>query len=189
MNDNNKQKNCTVCKKTFTPTRKGHINCSSVCNSRAAWLRKKGDDVIKDCPICNKPSVVVKNKRYCSSKCTIKASKKRQNNIKFKVIRRVRCRIKTALKVHVSNKLALNLLGCSLDEYCNYLESFFNDDMNWNNMSDWDIDHTKPICEFKLPFENSLAFNFLNTRPMLRDEHILKTTEWRISDYPLNRSE
>jgi len=65
------------------------------------------------------------------------------------------------------------LLGVSLSGYKKYLEIFFYKNMTWDNFSEWDIDHVKPIKEFDLSqkSERLKAFHFTNTRPLFKDDH------------------
>ena len=65
------------------------------------------------------------------------------------------------------------LLGVSLSGYKKYLELFFYKNMAWDNFSEWDIDHVKPIKEFDLSLksERLKAFHFTNTKPLFGDDH------------------
>jgi hypothetical protein len=45
----------------------------------------------------------------------------------------------------------MNLLGCNINEYKQYLESQFKPEMNWGNYGKiWEIDHIIPCASFNL---------------------------------------
>jgi hypothetical protein len=62
-------------------------------------------------------------------------------------------------------------LGCSIEEYKQYLESLFTPEMNWENYGRnkyWEIDHIIPLSSFDLTLEEEQkkAFHYSNTQPM-----------------------
>ena len=62
----------------------------------------------------------------------------------------------SALKTYqlLKKDRTLEYLGCSIGEYCVYLESKFDNKMNWDNQGTyWQIDHIKPIASFDLSNE------------------------------------
>lgn len=68
-------------------------------------------------------------------------------------------------------KSAFELLGCkNIEEYKEYLESKFEDGMNWGNkgMEGWTIDHIIPTSAFDLtdPEQVKKCFHYTNTQPM-----------------------
>lgn len=72
---------------------------------------------------------------------------------------------------------SLELLGCSLEEYRNYLEIQFRDGMTWDNYGNyWHIDHKIPCSSFNLilPEEQRKCFNYTNTQPLLVEENLKK---------------
>ena len=89
-------------------------------------------------------------------------------------------RIHEALKTYqiLKKDRTIEYLGCSIGEYCEYLESKFDDKMNWNNQGTyWHIDHIKPIASFNLNNEDELysCFHYTNTQPMEALENRLKS--------------
>jgi len=76
------------------------------------------------------------------------------------------------------NEYILNILGCSIQKYRDYLESKFKPGMNWNNhkFKGWHIDHIIPVCAFDLTKENEIrrCFHYTNTQPLWWWENIKK---------------
>jgi hypothetical protein len=95
-----------------------------------------------------------------------------QNDPQFKLKSLLRVRIYQSIK-NKSNS-SIDLLGCDIETYYNYLEKQFSKDMTWGNHGEvWEIDHIKPLNTFNLEDENnhSQAFNYKNTRPLLITEN------------------
>jgi len=65
-----------------------------------------------------------------------------------------------------SNK-TIEILGCSIEEFKNHLESKFTDNMNWSNHGYvWDIDHIIPLCT-AISEEDVIRLNhYLNLQPL-----------------------
>jgi len=73
---------------------------------------------------------------------------------------------------------SLELIGCSIPELINKLESEFIDDMNWSNygIKGWHIDHIKPLCSFNLSImeEQKKCFHYTNLQPLWATDNIRK---------------
>ena len=56
--------------------------------------------------------------------------------------------------------------------------------MTWDNI--W-IDHVKAICLFDVSKDDELreAFNWINTQPLLKEDHRQKGTKFNFLDYQL----
>jgi hypothetical protein len=101
-------------------------------------------------------------------------------DLPFRIKHITSTRIHEALKTYqiLKNDRTIEYLGCSIGDYCNYLELKFDDKMNWNNQGDyWHIDHIKPIAAFDLNNEEELykCFHYSNTQPMEALENRLKS--------------
>jgi|TARA_R110000764_G_scaffold62648_1_gene133006 hypothetical protein len=106
-------------------------------------------------------------------------------DIPFKIKHITSSRIHEALKTYQTLKKdrTIEYLGCSIGDYCNYLESKFDGKMNWDNQGDyWHIDHIKPIASFDLNNEKELykCFHYTNTQPMEALENRLKSDKYSI---------
>lgn len=90
--------------------------------------------------------------------------------------RRVKARIKDKGIVGID---LIELIGVSFNGYAKFLELFFDNNINWNTVDDWEIDHIKPLFKFNLNDKNQLlkAFHFTNTRPILKKDHAVKSAQ------------
>jgi len=94
------------------------------------------------------------------------------------IINRVRSRIAVALKQgHTKSSSTLELIGCSIQQFREHIESQFDAGMSWKNWSKWEIDHRVPLSSFNLadPEQQKLAFNYHNCRPMWKEANRQKS--------------
>jgi hypothetical protein len=99
-------------------------------------------------------------------------------DINFKISFNLRRRIRSAIKAkHISQKI-MCLLGCSIEQLKQHLQSQFKQGMTWENYGfyGWHIDHKIPCASFDLskPSEQRKCFNFTNLQPLWMKENISK---------------
>ena len=73
---------------------------------------------------------------------------------------------------------ALELLGCTREQYVTYIESLFIDGMAWNNhgVTGWHIDHIESLSKFDLSNieQQRIAFHYTNTQPLWAQDNMAK---------------
>jgi hypothetical protein len=102
---------------------------------------------------------------------------------KNKIGRRLRSRVRSALKRNVSGGRSIKtdstqkLLGISYDELVGYLEGLFKDGMSWDNYGTWHIDHIIPCSYFDLTLEENqrICFNYQNLTPLWGEDNHSKS--------------
>lgn len=94
----------------------------------------------------------------------------------FKLSRNLRTRLYIALKNNQKRGSAVELLGCSIEEFMLYLENQFEEGMSWDNYGDWHVDHVIPLSSFNLEDETKLkeACNYLNLQPLWASDNLSK---------------
>jgi hypothetical protein len=97
-------------------------------------------------------------------------------NINFRLGCALRNRIVKVLKRNPKAEITLSLLGCSLIQLKQHLESHFKDGMNWSNYGKWHVDHIRPCASFDLskPEEQKKCFNYTNLQPLWAEENLSK---------------
>ena len=74
----------------------------------------------------------------------------------------------------------LELVGCTIKELLNHIESQFDDKMSWDNYGrkGWHIDHIKPCAAFDLtkPEEQRKCFNYTNLQPLWWPDNFKKSS-------------
>lgn len=94
----------------------------------------------------------------------------------YKLRKRLRARLKLALLGGYKHGMAIQLLGCSIDEFRQHLEIRFTDGMSWDNYGEWHIDHIIPCSSFDLTKveEQKKCFHYTNQRPMWAKDNLRK---------------
>ena len=109
-----------------------------------------------------------------------KAQEKMVEDIRYRIKRVISHRIRISLINQSSNKThkALELLGCSLNEFRDHLEAKFKPGMLWDNFGQdgWHLDHVRPCASYDLKDEVQLreCFNYTNYQPLWASENIRK---------------
>ncbi|SIP85991.1 Hypothetical protein PACV_278 [Pacmanvirus A23] len=102
---------------------------------------------------------------------------KRATDPIYKISCNLRGRIYSAIKGGNKSESTIELLGCSIEEFKKYLETWFDDKMTWENYgSYWHIDHEKPCASFDLTDseQQKICFNWSNMIPMEAKENMSK---------------
>lgn len=119
------------------------------------------------------------NKEILSIKGPIYSKKyysKNKNNILFKLTKSSRCMIGNSLRGNGFSKKCKteDILGCSFEEFKLYIESKFEDWMNWDNRGlfngelnyGWDIDHIIPLDSAKTEEDIVKLNHYTNLQPL-----------------------
>jgi hypothetical protein len=103
---------------------------------------------------------------------------KAKNDLNYKLARNIRSRIKVTIKENRKTKSSLELLGCSLEQVRQHIESQFQEGMSWSNWSfyGWHIDHIRPISSFDLsdPIQQKQCFHYTNLQPLWAKDNLAK---------------
>ena len=100
------------------------------------------------------------------------------------MISKTRSRIRKALNDKLKSSTAKEILGIDVGTYKLWIEYQFTPEMNWSYI---EIDHVKPICLFDVSKGEELkeAFNWMNTQPLLKNDHPKKGKKINFLDYQL----
>ena len=74
------------------------------------------------------------------------------------------------------------MLGYSPKELKEHLESQFTDGMSWDNMSEWHIDHIRPVSSFNFTTTECEDFKkcwaLENLQPLWAADNLAKNNKW-----------
>lgn len=154
--------------------------------------RKNNNDYLKKCNKMyyesNKEIIAEKQRTYMkvrgNSLRRHNHQKRMQTDINYRLLVIMRGRIKTAIKSQYSSKAckSTNLLGCTIQECREHLESQFKEGMTWENHGThgWHIDHIRPCASFDLtdPEQQKQCFHYTNLQPLWADENLEKSDKW-----------
>ena len=101
-----------------------------------------------------------------------------KNDIQHRVKMALRNRIGRAIKLDSGRKLVktMEMLGCDIAFFKEYIASKFTNGMDWGNYGEWHIDHIIPCSYFDLSKpENQLkCFNYSNMQPLWAKDNLIK---------------
>tara|TARA_R110000824_G_C15016610_1_gene657941 strand:- start:20 stop:838 length:819 start_codon:yes stop_codon:yes gene_type:complete len=148
-----------------------------------------------DCAFCGKTFTnstrIIKEdshniQKTCSKKCQQNwHQRKRRECPKYRLHSRISCQINQALRKRGLSKKGnrtLDDLGCTKKELMTHFESLFTDGMSWDNMSEWHIDHIRPVSSFDFDstdhpdFKKCWALN--NLQPLWAADNMSKNDKW-----------
>ena len=75
------------------------------------------------------------------------------------------------------NTTTEKILGCTINEFKDYIENLFLEGMSWENRDKWHIDHVIPISLAKDKEEIVLLSHYSNLRPMWSVDNIVKSNK------------
>lgn len=116
----------------------------------------------------NREKIKLKSKEYLYRKI--------EEDIGFKILQRCRARLYQAIKGYVKSARTQELIGCTVNELRNHLESQFKEGMSWDNYGEWHIDHIIPCASFDFSKEEDQykCFNYTNLQPLWAEENFAK---------------
>lgn len=105
-----------------------------------------------------------------------------QNDRQYAAAKALRTRLSLALKRNWKSGRTVELIGCSVKECLQHIESLWQPGMSWKNWgtgrnnSTWHIDHIVPVTAFDLATESGqrAAFHYTNLQPMWGSDNIKK---------------
>jgi len=103
-----------------------------------------------------------------------------KTDINFRLTDLCRRRLRHALKGNSKTASTIELIGCTIEELRQHIESKFEPWMNWENqgLGGWDIEHIKACFHFNMsdPKQQRACFNWSNLQPMEHIANIKKGT-------------
>lgn len=165
----------------FTSSCKECRNTKSKIWHQKNYLENKEEVLIKNSEWRKSNWDKVYNQRkesgYCKRSRKKWYHKKGKFNINWVISERIRHRIRNVLNGKVKSKSTLELLGCSIDDLKNHLQSKFYANMSWDNYgSYWHIDHIRPCASFNLENEEEqkICFHYSNLQPLTAKDNLSK---------------
>ena len=88
-------------------------------------------------------------------------SEREKNDLGFALANKLRNRIRAALKSKANGNKSKTeeLVGCSIAELRSHFEAHFSEGMCWENISEWQVDHKKPVILFDLTNESQSKYD------------------------------
>lgn len=174
------KKRCTKCKdikdnNEFWKSKWGYMGTKAECNLCSQEYGLKFKEYSKERDKTEK----AKNTRKKWKQDNIEHRKKYERNWRkqkraedpfYKIKMNLSSRISDIIRGKISRIRTMELLGCSREEFIEYIEKQFTEGMNWNNYgkTGWQVDHIKPVSKFNLLDENEMriCWHFTNLQPL-----------------------
>lgn len=162
---------CSICKVCISKKKKLYhiINKSKRVNDSKLYYKK------------NKNLILSYNKKYKRNKY--------QTDFNYRLRECLRNRIIIGLKNNSKAYSTIKLLGCSIEDFKQYLESQFKPGMSWLNYGygndKWNIDHVIPISSFDLTDtkQQQKCFHYTNLQPLWQTLNFTKSNKILTKDY------
>lgn len=124
----------------------------------------------KEASRVHKRNHYLKNKAKIISRERDRYNYKYKNDNVFKIKSLLRRRLLNAIGKDFKKGKAIDFLGCSINEFKEYISKQFKDGMSWDNhnIKIWHIDHIKPCSSFDLTkeIEQRKCFHYTNMQPL-----------------------
>lgn len=172
------QENKIILKEKYR--KKYHENPEAKENRRkisyASWQRNKHKELAYKRKYEKRPEVIERRKEI--------HRRRKQTDVQYNIKRRLRGRVRDTVKrvngKGYKYKSSLVLLGCDMDFFKAYIESKFEEGMNWDRFAYIHIDHIKPCSQFDLTkYEDQKeCFHYSNLQPLWEVDNLVKSWKY-----------
>lgn len=114
---------------------------------------------------------------------------KMQSDPAFRVLLTLRSRLNRETRRGMAGKAGhtMDLLGCSMGRFGDYISAHFTEGMSWANFGKWVLDHRRPCSSFPDltdPSQQAECFSYLNLRPMWAIDNLRKGSKYQPPSTP-----
>ena len=95
----------------------------------------------------------------------------------YRLICRMRSRMRNALNGTLKHSPTLELLGCTVEHFRFHLEQQFTEGMTWDNYGEWHMDHIQPCASFDQtdPEQQKICWHYTNYQPLWAEDNLRKS--------------
>lgn len=142
-------------------------------NGKKSWRKNRHKEVIYKREYNKRADVIERRKRQ--------HLERKKTDMQYVIKRRLRGRIRDCLKSLIGGSYKYNsslvMLGCDIPFFKNYLESKFEEGMNWERFAYIHVDHIKPCSQFDLTkVEDQMkCFHYSNMQPLWEVDNLKKS--------------
>jgi len=175
------EKQCFKCKKILLAerfyTNKKHAT-GLMTNCKECHKQKQRDNYPKrkNKIISTAKEYYENNKEIIFKKRLVKQKERYKNDPFFVLKRRLRCRLRDALrkKFWKKNTHFSEYIGCTLEELKLHIEKQFTEGMNWENQGFWHLDHKTPLVSATTEEELYKLCHYTNIQPLWGPDNLSK---------------
>ena len=146
--------------------------CKVEKNLDEYYFRKPRQNYSARCKKCWVADVKVYNKTDKFKKYQNEYKRKKGLTPQQKIINNLRNRVYKMLFEKIESQSTLELIGCSREDFIDYVEKQFDKNMNWDNYGTyWELDHIKPLSK-------GGSFHYSNCQPLSVTENRKKSNTY-----------
>ena len=172
---------CKHCGASF----EGHPR-AGYCSATPCQEEKFNKYNTQRCLAAKRPHRVESQKRYRRSEHGRAVKRKRDSDPMRKIAKRCNAMIRYTL-ANPKSKPTFEHFDFTKEELYAHIESLFTDGMSWDNMSEWHIDHIRPLASFNFTSEDCDDFKecwaLSNLQPLWASDNSKKGAKWNGKDY------
>ena len=113
------------------------------------------------------------NKERLAEKQLANRKKRLAEDPAYAMVHRLRARLWHAMNGRAKPASTMELVGCSSEKLCAWLEMHFDEGMTWENRDKWHIDHIRPISSFEDPADPD-CWHWSNLQPLWAEDNLRK---------------
>lgn len=127
----------------------------------------------------NKEKLSKQHKEYLKKNKDILNAKKRERYKKDKLVvlkNRINGAIRRGVKRigKIKSKFTIDVLGCSIEFFKEYIEAKFIEGMTWDNFGQWELDHIIPLASARTEEDVYKLSYYTNFQPLWKEENMKK---------------
>ena len=150
------------------------IQCKSCYKEYYEKNKEKVKESVRKYKKENQDKVKKYNKEYISNKLKTNSFYKFKHNTR----NLIRMSFKRGTNQFKKSAKTENILGCTVLEFRNYIESKFTQGMNWENQGEWHLDHIKPLVLANTEEEVIELNHYTNFQPLWAIDNLSKGSKY-----------
>lgn len=179
------------CKKCYLDTRRAKhekfcAGCDKILPINQFYHRSNGGFVARCKKCCADEQRSKSRTPQRIAICVRSRAKRLKNDTQYRIRFMLSNGIRYAIKMQRGRKAfkTETLLGCSVQEFRQHIESQWQSGMNWENWGrtrgSWQLDHKRPLSSFDLsdPLQQRVCFHFTNYQPLWQPDNIRKGAKY-----------
>lgn len=115
----------------------------------------------------------LRNRGECAERQRSYRRARYQGDPAYAMVARLRSRLRDALNGKAKPTSTMELVGCSAEKLCAWIEMHFAEGMTWENRGKWHIDHIRPVASFEDPADPA-CWHWSNLQPLWAEDNLRK---------------
>lgn len=107
---------------------------------------------------------------------------RQRSNVIHRIRQAIRSRLHKKLSRNISDHRTVDLIGCSIPQFREYISTKFKPGMSWDIYGVWELDHIRPCSSFDLTDNDQIlkCFHYSNYQPLWMTENRRKHAKYNL---------